>query len=314
MCAGYSVLQQLIIIGYMMYRASEAFSDLFHGIAQKLWRMDYIGISLILRGILILLAFIILEWLFGLLAAVIGVFFSAFLVCIFYELPNARKLEEFSWEFRWSSIWSLLKICFPLMAVSLINIFMVSYSRYSIEKVYGTELLGIYASVAAPSVIIQAVSIFVFSMFANFFTSCLKEKNKRKFLFIFTMCSAFILGFTLIGFLCAHILGEWGLSLLFGSSIKPYVNLFPSVIISAGMMVFIWYMNMVFSILRDIRSILFGNGIGLIVCLFTMNLLLVKYGLLGANYVLIISEGITVIFLIIRFFIFSKLNIFRYKK
>ena len=308
--AGYSNFQQLVIVGYMLYRANEAFIEIFHGILQKSWRMDYIGISFILRGILILLAFVVLELTFGLLTAVIGMFLSTFLVCIFFDLTNAKKMENFSLEFKWSSIWSLLKTCFPLMAVNLINIFILSYSRYSIEKIYNTELLGIYASVATPAVIIQAVSVMIFYPLINVFSSYLKERNMVKFILVFSICGAFIFGLTLISFLGAHVLGEWGLSFLFGSSIKPYVYLFPGAVICAGMTVFVWYMNMILSICRDIRGIFIGNSIGLIICLFMTNVLLIKYGLLGANYILIISNGITVIYLIIRFFYSCKSKYF----
>jgi len=314
MCARYSVMQQLVIMGYMLFRAFEALSDFFYGIAQKSWRMDYIGISFTLRGILMLLIFVVLKLAFGLLAAVYGMFFSNFLVCIFFDFVNAKKLEKFSCEFNWSSIRSLLGICFPLMVISLIIVFVVSYSRYSIEKIYGTELLGVYASVAAPTVIIQAVSAFVFTPFVNVFTYHLKEKNMLKFLVVFSVCGAFIFGFTIIGLLVAHVFGEWGLSLLFGRSIKPYAYLLPGVIICAGLTVFIWYMNMIFSILRDIKNILIGNSIGLVICIFATNTLLVKYGLLGANYVLVFGEGITVIYLLIIFFYSCKTKYFRYEK
>jgi len=188
------------------------------------------------------------------------------------------------------------------MIVSLINIFIVSYSRYSIEKIYNTELLGIYASIAAPAVVVQTVPALVFYPFVNIFASCLKEKNMVKFTKVFSMCCAFIFVFTLICFWGANILGEWGLTLLFGNSIKPYAYLLPGAILCGGLTVFILYMNIVFSVCRDIIGSLIGNSIGLIICLFTTNTLLVKYNLLGANYVLIISQGVTVIYLFIRFF------------
>jgi len=301
-CAGYSVMQQLVITGYMLFRAIEAFSDLFHGIAQKSCRMDYIGISFIMRGISMLLAFVLLEMTFGLFVAIIGLFFSNFLVCIFYDLAYARKLEKFSLDLKWSSIWSLLRICFPLMVVSFINIFVVSYSRYSIEKIFNAELLGIYTSVATPTVIIQAVPVFLFHPLVNNFAFYLKEKNEAKFIMVFVLCAVFIIVFTLVGLLGASIFGEWGLSLLFGNSIKPYVYLFPGAIICAGLTVFIGYMNMIFSILRDIKNVLIGNSIGLVTCLIATNVLLVKYGLSGVNYLLIICEGITVSYLVVRFF------------
>jgi len=61
-------------------------------------------------------------------------------------------------------------------------------------------------------------------------------------------------------------------------------------------------MNYVFSATRDLRGILTGNIIGMVVCFAGTDFFLSRYGLNGANIIMIISQGTAVIYLIIRLF------------
>lgn len=301
----YQGMQRSIIFCYMLFRANEAFIDVLHGIDQKHWRMDYIGISFIARGVSMLVAFIVLGWLWGFLAAVIGMLVVTSFVNLFYDLPRAKKLAK-SLHFTASCLFSLLKRCFPLMLVMLISTFIVSYSRYSLERIHGTEALGIYASVIAPTVIVQLSATFIFSPLINLFASYLNEANEKSFITIFSLCCVSIFGITLIIYIASLKLSEWGLSLLFGDSIRPYAHLLSGAVIVAGLTAYMWFMNMLFSIIRDMKGILYGNVIGALICFAITDALLIKYGLAGANYTMIISQGIAVFYLFIRFFWFFK--------
>ena len=50
----YSPEQKLCIIIYFVYKLSEALFDVFAGIYQKMWRLDYVGKSFTIRGVLTL--------------------------------------------------------------------------------------------------------------------------------------------------------------------------------------------------------------------------------------------------------------------
>jgi len=303
--ADLSNLQRLIIFIYMLFRASEAFIDVFHGISQKHWRMDYIGISLILRSIFMLTVFVIIGNLFGFLFAIIGIFIITVLIGLLYDLPKTIPLIKFT-RIKIKNILLLIKNCFPLMLVPLISNFIAFYSRYSIEKIYGTEDLGIYTSVIAPTMVLQVSISFLFVPLSNVISSYVNDKKYKVLFNLFILCIISIIGFTMLFYILFYFFGEWGLTFIFGISIKDYSYLLLGAVIIGGLTGLMWYMNIFFTIIRDIKGILYGNIIGVFICVLITNYLLNKYYLNGANYILIISMGISLLYLLFRFFWYYK--------
>ena len=48
---GYSIEKSVVILTFMLFKIAEGFADVYYGIEQKKERMDYVGISLTIRGI-----------------------------------------------------------------------------------------------------------------------------------------------------------------------------------------------------------------------------------------------------------------------
>ena len=301
----FSLMQKLIILCFMAFRCIEAFIDVLHGINQKNWKMEYIGVSFILRGISMLVIFILIGNFYGLLPAVIGMGITSFLVCLIYDLPNTKKIASLI-NFSIGKVFLLTKKCFPLMLVILISTLMASFSRYSIEIIHGTEALGVYAAIIAPAMIIQISASFIFAPLINVFASCLKESRIQKFQKLFIYTSLFVIALTLLAYIIAIFLGEWALTLIFGDAIVPYAYLLNGAIVISGLTAFMWFMNIIFVTMRDIKGILIGNIIGAIICLLLTNYFLVSFNLMGANYIIILSLGAALTFLFLRLYMNLK--------
>ena len=297
----YSGLQRAIIICYMVYRAGEAFVDVLYGIDQKNWRMDYIGISMVIRGVSTLAVFALLTWLVDLLTAVIGMAIISLLVSFLFDIQKTKKLAHFT-AFAFKKIFSLLKRCFPLMLVLLISTVIVTFARFSIERIYGEEALGIYGTAVNLTMFIQVSASLLFTPLVNLLSESLKELNKRKFFKLFTASFAVIIGITVLFTAGFYLIGEWILGILFEESITAYAYLMTGASIAAGLTATMWFMNVVFSSVRDIKGIFVCNLIGVIICFATTELLLKRYGLQGANYVMIISQGAAVLCTFVRLF------------
>jgi len=297
--AGFSAIQRTIILCYMVFRLNEAFVDVLHGIAQKNWRMDYVGISLAVRGISMLVVFIVMLRFFDLLSAIVGMAVISWAVVLLFDVQKTRRLTRFS-TFSIKKALTLLKRCFPLMIVLLCSVIIVSYSRYSIERIYSTADLGLYASVTTPAIIIQVGIAVFFAPLANLFTIYLKEGDRAKFIRVFAFVSALIIAVTVIFIVLFHFFGGWGLSILFEDSIVLYAHLLPGAAVIAGLTASLWFMNVVFSAIRDIKGLFFGNVAGVVICFSTADIFLTRYGLMGANYVIIVSMGAAVSCLLLR--------------
>jgi len=297
----FSSNQRAIILCYMVFRANEAFVDVLYGYEQKNWRMDYIGISMILRGVAMLAAFALLIWLYNLLTAVIGVTVLTFLILFLFDFQKAKKLVQFT-SYTIKKVFSLLKRCFPLMLVLLISTIIVSYARYLIERIHGTEALGIYTAAINPTMLIQVSASLMFAPLINLLAESLKEFNKKKFLKIFLITFTAITGITVIFTAGSYILGEWILNILFGETIIPYAYLMTGASVAAGLTSLMWFMNVVFSAVRDIKGIFACNLIGMIICFTVSEKFLTVYGIEGANYVMMISQGVAVFCVLVRLF------------
>jgi len=295
----YSSTQRSVIMLFMLFRAIEALADVMHGVDQKHWRMDYVGISFITRGVLMLGSFALLGWLYGFIPSLAGLVVTSAAIVFFYDLPKVRGLVKFSINVG-KPVLLLLKRAFPLMVVGLAGVFIISFTRVSVEAIHGTEALGAYNSIAAPAMIIQAIAMFLLNPLINVFTIYLKELKKRQFLKLFIIAFTAITGITSVFSAFAVVLGEWGLTILFSESIVPYAFLLPGAVIGAGLTVMIWLLTMILSIMRDIRNLLFSGLIGAVTVISTTSLFLVKYGLEGANITMIVSQGAVVLLLLIR--------------
>ena len=57
--AGYSYGSSLCIVAYCLFKMAEAFYDVYAGICQKKWRMDWIGKSWLVKGLLSFAGFVV---------------------------------------------------------------------------------------------------------------------------------------------------------------------------------------------------------------------------------------------------------------
>ena len=298
--SNYSMLQKIIILIFMMIRANDAYIDVIHGFFQKSDRLDYIGKSWLFRGIAMLLVFLVMYPILGLIYSAFGMLVATFLVTLFYDIRQGKALVHFSLEFNPRRILFLLNICFPLMLVQLFNIFIISFSRYEIERIQGAEALGAYASVAMPSFIIQLAISLMLTPVVTIFARLIGENNKEQLIKSILYCIITIVGFTLVVLLGSILLGEWGLTFLYGNEIRPYAYLLTGVVIYTGLSALLLLFNIVLVSLRDMKGIFFGNFIGLIICLIISSNFIYRYGLEGANNALIICYLVVVFILAFR--------------
>jgi len=291
----------------MIFRANEALIDVFHGIDQKHWRMDYICISQVMRGISKLVAFTILLWIFDLLTAIIGMTMITIVIGLIYDVPKARKLATFTIKAR-KQIASLLKRCLPLMLSLLISTAILSYARYLLEEIQGTAALGAYTAATTPTIIIPVIAVLIFSPLIKPLADLLNKKNVVGYLKIFAMALGLIVGITVAATVVSHFFGVWGLGILFDASVIPYAYLLAPAAVAAGLTGLLWYLNAIFTTVGDIKGLFVCKLIGLIICLATAGMFIENFGLMGTNYVMIVSQGAAALLLFLRLFWYMSRN------
>lgn len=302
----YTLAQMGIIFSYIIYRIIEAFVDVLQGIQQKALRMDYIGISLILRGISTILGFSIGLYFFHnlILAICLMILFTA-LVVLIYDTPKCIQLESFKIVYN-KKLWKILKSCFPLMITMFLTASIVTIPRYFLEKIHGSTIAGFYGSVATPTVIIQSLCIMIYSPLTPLLSRAYVDKAKDEYQKIMSKALFAMLIISILFSIASILLGEWGLKLLFGSEILPYTYLFTPIVLSTIMMAFLYFFTMVLTIARRIWSIVISTGCAVLSILMLSNPLIRAYSMDGVNYCLYIGLTIALSIMIIVWLIDTR--------
>ena len=296
----YSIEQALCIIIYMLFKLTEGMADVFQGIQQKKSRMDYICFSFAMRGILSLGTFTLVLYLTeNLVLAISAVAVSTALVVIIYDLLICKKLTDLSEKVRTKLCFNVLRECYPLMFNSMFTAGLISVPRYFLEQIDGRTLLGYYGSVATPTVIVQTACTFIYNPLISTFSESIKEKDKKRFkktmLAVAGLFALLITG-CLIG---GKLLGEWGLKLLYGESILPYVYLFIPIMIVTILIAMIYFLSMLMTIIRKIRLMAIINGVALLADAVLAPLFIKRCSIDGINYALYIVLSFDIIMLIL---------------
>lgn len=171
-CVAYSLIVApslstgIAMAAFLLFKADESFSNVLYGIDQKAERMDYIGVSQGVRGILSIAAFSSVLVAGGsLTAAFIGMFAACAAVTLFYDLPHSRRLASVRVCIAKQECLALFRICAPNVVATFAYGFVATLARQWFGIEYGEEALGIYAAVATPCVLVQVMANYLYSPF-----------------------------------------------------------------------------------------------------------------------------------------------------
>lgn len=283
---GYSVKKAVAIIVFMVLKVIEGYADVYYGVEQKHGRLDYSGISMTMRGIGIIVPFVLALYLWNNVIAALGlVSFVNAVILVLWDVRIVRRwgdkaIEESKEQVR-AEVKRLLITCYPLAIVAFMNALSVNISKMALEQYYGTEIMGYYSSVASPTLVVQLAATTVFAPLMTPLTEAFQNKDKKRFGNICKRFSILAFGLTAICLVGSKLLAHWGLTLLFGNGIEPYVYLFvPAVIISVLLAVNAIFYSMC-TLMREIKK-QYMIGIAAIIVAFVVSLTLVKpYGMDG---------------------------------
>ena len=178
--SGYNIFVSVCILGFMILKLTENFADVFHGIAQKSWRMDIAGKSFISRGALIVISFTVGFLLTDNLAvAILAMAITNLLSLVLYDYRAVKKLERLDLKTSARRILALSLICLPMVGYGLCIHSITPIAKCLLEAFHGTETLGYYSSITTVSSLIQSFSVIIFTPLIGLFAEHY-EKNERR--------------------------------------------------------------------------------------------------------------------------------------
>lgn len=297
---GYTGYEAACIILYMLFRVAEALVDTFQAMEQQAERMDYNFISFLLRGTFLLGGFSLILWLTqNLLLAILCITLTSFAVVLLFDFPVGRRLTGFRLTFSFQVSRQLLWECLPLMCNSFLTTAVISVPRSILEGIWGSYIMGIYASIATPATIVQSGAIWLYTPVITVFTRHYARRDARAYYTLYHKIWALLAAAFAVVFVVAGLLGRWGLGLLFDEAVVEYAGLLLPVLGTTALIACAYFLGALITITRKLKVILIGNAVAAVLAAALSLPLIRSFGMNGVNYVIYISMGANVLILFI---------------
>lgn len=285
-----SSLLLIVTLCMLVFKADEAMCSAYYAIVQRGSRMDYIGKSQIARGILIVVSFVgMLALTKNLGLTILTMSVLCISITFLYDAKKASLFSNIIPHVEFKQIKRLLKKCFPAALTLLLFGSIVSVARQIYEHNFGEEMLGIYAAIATPTVIIQVLATYLYSpLIVPIAELWHSHEYKKLFLYIAKVVIALI-GITLVAILAAVLWGNDVMVFIYGESISPYTGILPTTIISvASAALMALYIDLMIAF-RKLGSALLSSSIAFVFMLTFSTYFTNIYGMDGVNIVITIS-------------------------
>ena len=305
-----STTEIVCILIYMVIRVIDSTEDVFQGVLQVNWRFDVIGKSFIARGTLQMIAFVgiyILTHRLDVTFAVMALLDGA--VLILYDMRKAKSIAKLGKVKYDKKILKLLQACSKLVVYNFMMASLATVVRVSIKQLCGVDELGIYSTIASPTVIIQLTASVIYSPFLPGISKTYFEGNKKKFVGyirnIFLIIAAAFIAVNLGG----HFLGHWVLELLYNADVASHVELLLPLIWCTFFAACCWFFAGMLIAIRKTNQLLVGIVIAFVLNYVINKPLIRSFGQNGGSYSQVISE----VLLMVVYIIMLLINIHNFK-
>ncbi len=296
---GNSLYQVLCIDAFMLIRVAESLVDVLHGVNQKYNHYDYIGKSYILRALLTVAIFCIglLLW-NNLPLALFVIAMVNLMVAFLFDWRLTWNLEHFTPRIWNNKVWNLLKVCFPIVIFSFLLSLENLIPKTFLQQQFGTEELGIYSSIASPTLVVQVFASVAFNPFLPYFselyvnkkTDQLKKVLHKTYMLLIAMCICVTIG--------AVLLGKIGLTILFGRQILEYYNLFMPIVWCTILTAIVWIFSAILIAFRQIKLLVVGMIVDFLGCICIVRPVVLQYEKNGVSIVQLMVLAVYIMFMV----------------
>lgn len=294
-----SAASLMAVIIYLILSLFQTFIEGFYAIDQRHNRMDYIGKSYFMQGVGTFTLFCVgMYTTRSLELSLLLMMLAVVLIFVLYDLPQARKFENVHPVIHPKEVVKKLATLMPLAAAQAACSAVLTLPRQYLAFTMGSAALGIYASVAAPTTIIQMGATYIYNPLLGTLADSFSQSTKAGLTMLAKIMGAiFITGLVLIGLLM--VCGDWVLELLFGRSIAEYTYLLLPAMICTFVTAFSWFLNDVMVSLRNYKASFVGNIAAVLTSLATFRVFISTQGMNGVSITGIISYAVSIVVLII---------------
>lgn len=219
----YDVFKTSMFILLVVFKALEAFSDVFYGILQKNEKLEIVGKSLFIKSLISVVAFVIIDIITkNMLLSTISMIIINIVVIIFYDLKKSKIYIDIKEKVNISNVFEILKKGFFTFGIAFLGMYVLNAPKYSIDMYLENNYQTIFGIIVMPATVMGLVAQFLIHPYLNQILS-LYEKGDSKTLNKIIL--KLILAISVIGIIAtilAYTLGTQVLGFIYGLDLSDY--------------------------------------------------------------------------------------------
>ena len=281
---GYGGESLVCILWYMAYRLSESYADVLHGVDQQHGRMDHVMVSCTARGILMLgVLTAVLRGGGSVSAAIVAMTAVVWAVVLGYDLRSAGRYASVRPRFEKEKLKKLLSVCLPGVLAGICLTAVVSVPRQTLANMLGEELLGYYATVATPLVVIQVLATSVINPAVSELAAAWETRDRKRMLGLTGRLLAGILAFGAAALAGTAWFGEPVMVWVYGETIRPYVSLMLPVVGCTALYSVCWVGFSLLVVIRRMKLLMLFSAASLLTAAATAPAWIGRFGADGVS-------------------------------
>lgn len=303
----YDINKAFIIFLILISKIIDSFSNVIYGQFQKNERMDYIGLSRVLKGLgtlsVMFVAYILSR---DLIITLICMNVCWLFIFWIYDLKHLKKFRINIYpKFEWDKIKTLTKLALPLGFAIMIISLNINIPRIAVERILGDAAIGYFAALlyfmVAGETLINAVGQSIAPRLARSFKD--KKYNQFKKIILRSLFGALLIG--VIGIIISFYFGKIILGFVYGLEYSQFDFVLVLIMLGASFNYGSAILGYAITAMRMFRIQPYLGMVWLIVSILLSILLIPMFGLVGAASTLIGSYFIQ--FVVQLFLVYYKL-------
>lgn len=251
----YDQYKSAILFCLCLWKALEAFGDVFYGVLQKNEKLHLVGKSLVIKSIVGILLFVAVDYFTNnLIYACIILPIVSLLTILCYDLPKAIPFIVKEEKATSTHVWKIYKSEFFLFAGSFLTMYILNAPKYAIENYLTNDIQAIYGIILMPASVLSLFAQFIIAPAMNDLTKLYKENNLKQMKKIENKIIYMIIGFGILAILLGYFLGIPVLNLIYHVDLTSYTMVLIAILFSYILYAMGFIKTIILTIYRNIKE------------------------------------------------------------
>ena len=219
----YDTHKSAILIFLCLWKGLEAFHDVLYGTLQKNGELYKVVISLILRTILGIGSFFLIDRITNnLVYGALALCVTTIITMLCYDLPQIRKILIPKEQIEKKHIIQIYQKEFFLFANTFLTMYVLNATKYAIEAYLTEDIQAVFGIILMPASILPLFAQFIVAPLINQLTDLYKTRNTEQMKQLKRKSMYFIIGFGIIAIFLGYTIGIPVLNFVYNVDLTSY--------------------------------------------------------------------------------------------